>query len=91
MAGPGSGKTRVMAHRVSPAVLTLSDQGVVGVKTVDADGVVAFIPVKMIGDTPEGIWLSGLPRRVTLITVGQEFVLPGQRVAPEPETGKAGP
>ena len=82
---------RVKAHRVSPAVLTLSDQGVVGVKTVDAGGMVTFVPVKMIGDTPEGIWLSGLPQRVTLITVGQEFVLPGQRVAPEPEMGKVGP
>ena len=82
---------RVKAHRVSPAVLTLSDQGVVGVKTVDTNGVVAFVAVKMIGDTPEGIWLSGLPQRATLITVGQEFVLPGQRVAPVPETKKTGP
>ncbi len=82
---------RVMAHRVSPAVLTLSDQGVVGVKTVDGDGLVAFVPVKMIADTPEGIWLLGLPRRATLITVGQEFVLLGQKVEPVPETEKTRP
>lgn len=80
---------QVLAHRVSPAVLTLSDEGVVGVKTVDADNLVAFHPVKMIADTPEGIWLGGLPRRVTLITVGQEFVRPGQRVDAVHEDGGA--
>lgn len=77
------GATR--AHRVSPSVLTLSDDGVIGVKTIDAGGVVEFRPVTMIADTPAGMWLAGLPETVTLITVGQEFVLAGQRVRPVPE------
>ena len=80
---------RVRAHRVSPAVLTLSDKGVVGVKAVDAGGRVVFHPVRLIADGPEGAWLAGLPDEVTLITVGQEFVRPGQRVRPVPE-GKDG-
>jgi multidrug efflux system membrane fusion protein len=81
---------RVLAHRVSPAVLTLSDEGVVGVKAVDAGNRVRFHPVTMIADTPEGIWLAGLPAEVTLITVGQEFVRAGQRVDPVPETAAGG-
>jgi len=81
---------RVLAHRVSPAVLTLSDEGVVGVKVVDAGNRVRFHPVSLIADTPEGIWLAGLPADVTLITVGQEFVRAGQRVVPVPETGVGG-
>jgi multidrug efflux system membrane fusion protein len=80
---------RVRAHRVSPAVLTLSDQGVVGVKAVDAGGRVVFHPVRLIADGPEGAWLVGLPENVTLITVGHEFVRPGQRVRPEPDDGDA--
>jgi multidrug efflux system membrane fusion protein len=73
---------RTMAHRVSPSVLTLSDVGAIGVKAVADDGSVRFHPVTIIADTPDGVWLGGLPRQVTLITVGQEFVRAGQRVTP---------
>lgn len=74
-----------LAHLLSPAVLTLSDQGVVGVKTVDDKQIVHFNPVQIIGDTPEGVWLAGLPEQMTLITVGQEYVRPGDQVVPVPE------
>ncbi|MBF0304098.1 MAG: efflux RND transporter periplasmic adaptor subunit [Alphaproteobacteria bacterium] len=73
------------AHLVSPAVLALDDAGRVGVKTVDAEGVVAFAPVQVIGHGPEGLWLAGLPPTATLITVGQDWVKAGQTVRPVPE------
>ena len=72
----------IAAHRVSPAILTLTDDGVVGVKTLGPGNKVRFRPVRIIGDGPDGVWLSGLPERVTLITVGQEFVTDGQSVRP---------
>ena len=75
----------VQAHRVSPAVLTLSDKGVVGVKAVGPGDVVEFHAVELIADTPEGVWLGGLPETLTLITVGQEFVRAGQKVKPVDE------
>jgi len=80
------------AHRVSPAVLTLDDNGVIGVKAVDADNGVVFHPVRILGDTPEGVWLGGLPEALTLITVGQEFVRAGQkvRISHEKAAGAAG-
>lgn len=68
------------AHLVSPAVLTLDDEGAVGVKSVNDENVVVFHRVKIVADTPAGVWLGGLPELVTLISVGQEFVLPGQKV-----------
>jgi multidrug efflux system membrane fusion protein len=77
----------ILAHRVTPAILTLDDDGVVGVKVVEDGDRVAFRPVTIVADTSEGIWLSGLPERVTLITVGQEFVRDGQRVRPVAEVG----
>lgn len=77
----------ILAHRVTPAILTLDDAGVLGVKVIEDDDRVAFHRVAIVGDTPEGIWLSGLPERVTLITVGQEFVRDGQRVRPVAEIG----
>lgn len=76
---------RVLAHRLSPAVLTLSDQGIIGVKAIGNGDVVEFYPVELIADTPEGVWLRGLPEHLNLITVGQEFVREGQRVVPVPE------
>jgi multidrug efflux system membrane fusion protein len=79
----------ILAHRVTPAILTLDDAGVVGVKVVEDGDRVAFRRVDIVGDTPEGIWLAGLPERVTLITVGQEFVRDGQRVRPVAEVGPA--
>jgi multidrug efflux system membrane fusion protein len=72
----------VGAHRVSPAILSLSDAGEIGVKTVNDDNVVEFRPAKIIGDGPDGVWLGGLPATITVITVGQDFVQPGVRVAP---------
>lgn len=77
------------AHRVSPAVLTLDDRGVVGIKLVDGDGTVRFHAVRIVGDTTQGVWLAGLPDIVDVITVGQEFVKAGQRVKPVMEP--AGP
>ncbi len=74
------GKT--MAYRLSPAVLTLSGAGEVGVKTVDGDNRVRFYPVRLIADTTEGIWFAGLPEKTRVITVGQEFVKTGQKVRP---------
>lgn len=68
------------AHRVSPAILSLTDEGTVGVKTLSANNRVEFHPVRIIGEDSGGVWLAGLPERVTLITVGQDYVTPGQIV-----------
>jgi len=69
-----------MAHHVSSAVLTLNDAGQLGVRGVDAQDVVRFFPVEIVDDTGDGVWLMGLPERVDVITVGQEFVREGDRV-----------
>jgi multidrug efflux system membrane fusion protein len=73
-----------MAHFVTPSTLTLNDEGVVGVKTVNIENVVVFNPVDIIADEPDGVWLGGLPKSIRLITVGQEFVIDGEKVVPVP-------
>jgi membrane fusion protein, multidrug efflux system len=75
----------VSAHLVSPAILTLADDGTLGVKLVNDQGIVEFHPATIIGDGPQGVWLGGLPKSATFITVGQEFVVAGQKVEPVPE------
>jgi multidrug efflux system membrane fusion protein len=68
------------AHLVSPSILTLNDDGVVGVRTLDENDIVRFKPVEILADETKGIWVGGLPERVRLIVVGQEFVIEGERV-----------
>ncbi|MBT3358990.1 MAG: efflux RND transporter periplasmic adaptor subunit [Rhodospirillales bacterium] len=80
----------VFAHRVSPALLTLSDEGVVGIKVVGSGDIVKFYPAILVADTADGVWLGGLPERMNLITVGQEFVRIGQRVVSVPEGATGG-
>lgn len=78
----------VRAHKPSPGVLTLDDSGRVGVRTVEANNKVRFVPVTIIGQDADGLWVGGLPERATVITVGQEFVVDGQTV--EPVAGATG-
>ena len=77
-------KERV-SHFVLPSILTLNDEGQVGVKVLDDDNRVRFKPVDLLADKPEGVWIGGLPETVTFITLGQNFVAAGQEVKPVTE------
>ena len=72
----------VSAHKVTPGLLTLNAQGSLGVKAINADNRVEFYPVDLLRNEVDGVWLAGLPMEVTLITVGQGFVRPGDQVEP---------
>lgn len=69
----------VPAHLIPQSVLTLDDSGVLGVRSVD-DGIVEFHEVTIASDTRDGMWVLGLPPKVDIITIGQEFVSAGQKV-----------
>lgn len=70
----------VQAHHISSALLALDDAGILGVKGVDAENTVQFYPVEIIKAETKGIWLTGLPDELAIITVGQNFVRRGQVV-----------
>jgi membrane fusion protein, multidrug efflux system len=73
------------AHLVSLSLLSLADDGRVGVKAVDEKGVVRFLPVMVLGNADPGtVWVVGLPDRVRLVTVGHEFVKDGETVQAVP-------
>lgn len=82
---------RVPAHRISPSVLALADDGTLGVKTVDDRDHVVFHAVDIARADQDSVWLTGLPKEVRLITVGQGFVSDGIKVRPVPvdESGDA--
>ncbi len=70
------------AHRLSPALLSLDEGGQVGVKSVDAEGKVLFLPVEILSFDPEGVWVGGLPEEAEIITLGAGFVSAGDKVNP---------
>ena len=72
----------LMAHLVSPAVLALDDSGNLGVKTLAEDNTVVFHEVEIVKTESNGAWITGLPEEITLITLGQGFVNPGEEVEP---------
>ncbi|MBT8107545.1 MAG: efflux RND transporter periplasmic adaptor subunit [Gammaproteobacteria bacterium] len=76
----------VLAHRISPALLTLDDAGNVGVKIVDESGLVQFVSADIALTSHDGVWLAGLPEVATIITVGQGYVASGTAVAAIAET-----
>ncbi len=70
----------IPAHRIPLAVLTLNDNGQIGVRVVEGGNIVRFRPVQIIDSASGAAWVSGLADTINLITVGQEFVADGTKV-----------
>lgn len=70
------------AHLLPQSALTLDDDGTLGVRTLDAEAKALFYPVSILRDTRDGVWVSGLPDQVSVIIVGQEYVVDGVQTAP---------
>ena len=73
--------SELKAHKIPPAILTLLDDGTVGVKAIDQNNNVIFYPTNTVKDTVDGMWVSGLPEVVILIVTGQEYVSVGDKIA----------
>ncbi len=72
----------VLAHSVSPAIFTLDDLGQIGIRTINTRNMVEFYHIEILSEHEQGAWVTGLPNEVTIITVGQELVIRGERVDP---------
>jgi multidrug efflux system membrane fusion protein len=53
-----------------------------GLRVLGDANTVRFVPVTLIRDTAQGVWVAGLPREASVIVVGQEFVTDGVIVDP---------
>ena len=72
----------VTAHFLSPSIVSLDTQGAIGVKTVNDKNTVEFFPIQVVRAQIDGIWVTGLPEKVDVITVGQGYVNADEVVAP---------
>lgn len=71
----------VKAHHISPSVLALDGEGNLGVRIVNNEDKVELIPVSVVDESIDGVWITGLPETVRLIVVGQELVSHGDSVS----------
>ena len=70
----------VEGHLVSASSISLDNQGRLQVKAVNENNEVVAYPVTIVRTDSDKVWLSGLPAHVSLITLGQDFVIAGQTV-----------
>ena len=72
--------SKQQAHKIPPSILTLQDDGTIGVKALTDNNKVIFYPIKKVRDSSDGMWVSGLPNKINLIISGQEYVNTGQSI-----------
>ena len=77
---------KILANKISPSILLLSDSGTLGIRIVNNDEIVEFLPIKILEDTQDGLWVEGIPNASNLIVRGQGFVENGQKVIAIPTT-----
>ena len=70
----------VPAVRVPRSALTFSSSGELGVRVVDAANKVVFVPVSVIDDQQQFMWVAGVADAARVIVQGQDFVREGQEV-----------
>jgi len=68
------------AVKIPPSVLTLNDDGAVGVKIIDGDNKAQFKAIEILEDTSDHLWIKGVEENTRVVMVGQDFLVPGQTV-----------
>jgi len=73
-------KGEVLAHKISPSILALGDEGQLGVKVITKGNEVEFKDITIIEDTSEYMLVTGLSEKEKIIIVGQQYVSNGEKV-----------
>ena len=71
------------AHQLPASILALNAAGDLGVRIVETEGsshIVRFVPVRLLSDDGEHVWVAGLPDQADVIILGQDFVADGIEV-----------
>ncbi len=75
---------KVKAHKISPSILLLNDEGKLGVRIITNGNLAKFIEIIILEDSEEGLWITGIPEKVEIIIQGQGFVEDDQEVITNP-------
>ncbi len=87
-AAVGDGVTCEMAVNTDPieavsvprSALIFDDEGGLGVRVVDSESRAQFVPVAIVDDGLDSIWVTGIAGPTRVIVVGQDFVRDGDQV-----------
>ena len=74
------GEAAVKAVVEPRSVITLAEDGTLGLRVIGADDVAAFAPVTIIDDTEAGMVVTGVPEGVRIVVAGQDLVRNGDKV-----------
>jgi multidrug efflux system membrane fusion protein len=69
------------AHLIPSSLVVLDDAGRLVVRAVDDQGIIKTLSVVNVGENSDGVWVTGLPDRVALVTIGQNYVSEAERVS----------
>ncbi|WP_417433952.1 efflux RND transporter periplasmic adaptor subunit [Hoeflea sp.] len=70
----------VTAVKLPRSVVTLDAAGNLGLRILNEDNTVGFVPIDLIDDSPAGLVLSGVPQNAKIIVAGQDLVSDGETV-----------
>ena len=76
-------KDKIKVHKISPSVLSLGENGDIGIKVLNKDNEVIFKEIEIIEDTSNYMLISGLDDQENIITIGQQYVSSGDKVETE--------
>lgn len=68
------------AVTVPRSVITISQDGIIGLRVVGPDNVAKFAAVTLLDDTPAGMIVTGVPYGVRIVVAGQDLVSDGEVV-----------
>jgi multidrug efflux system membrane fusion protein len=71
---------QVQATKVPRSALTFSAQGKLGVRAVNGENKVVFIPIELVDDEQQFMWVKGIANGTRVIVQGQDFVREDQVV-----------
>ena len=62
------------------SALVFSDAGALGVRVANSSNKAAFVPVEVVDDSGQVVWVTGVDKATRVIVVGQDFVKEGDPV-----------
>jgi multidrug efflux system membrane fusion protein len=68
------------ATAIPRSALIFSDEGHLGVRIADSASTVQFLPVDLVDDARDVVWVTGIDNASRVIVVGQDFVKDGDTV-----------
>ncbi len=73
------------AFRIAPSWVTLADDGSLGIRLVTEDDTVRFQPIQLVAQEAKAFWITGPSNGDRVITLGQDYVVDGERVVALPD------